>query len=124
MLVGFSVVIAVTLGGSDGGGELQIAPRSDWVRVYPLLAGMVLLGPLSIAVSYVLGLRSWGWYPLVFLSFGIHITSTWMAKSTIALLRTIAPMATLDTPAPVYGFRMFWRDFYVDSRARPSLARR
>lgn len=126
MLVGMGVWIGATVSGGDGGGELHVVPRSNWVGAYPLLAGMALvLVPLSIAVSYALGLgsfRSWFWFLLTFLSFGAFVASTGMARSTNALLRAIAPMAVLDTPAPVYGFRVFWRDFYVDL-SRTTLAR-
>jgi hypothetical protein len=48
------------------------------------------------------------------LSLAGFVAATGMARSTSPALRVIAPMALLDTPAPVYGFRVFWRDFYVD----------
>jgi hypothetical protein len=118
MLVAMGAWIGATVGGGDGGGELHVVPRSDWVVAYPLLAGMALvLAPLSIAASYVLGLgsfRSWLWFPLAFVCFGVYIVSTMMARSSSPLLRATAPMASLDTPAPVLGFRVFWRNVYVD----------
>jgi len=48
------------------------------------------------------------------MSFAGFVLSTGMARSTNPALRVMAPMAFLDTPSPVYGFRVFWRDFYVD----------
>ncbi|HEX7152277.1 MAG TPA: hypothetical protein VF618_12385 [Thermoanaerobaculia bacterium] len=131
LLLAAAVVILCTwmtgvLGSRDGGGELRHAPRSPWVQMYPVLAGLVLvLVPLSIAVTYWLAIgsfRSGHWFALSSLSFSAFTVSTAMARSTSAALRVIAPMALLDTPSPVYGFRIFWRDFYVDL-SRVSLAR-
>lgn len=124
--VGVGMWIGGMFGVHDGGGELQMTPRSSWVRVYPLLVGMgLVLVPLSVIASSWLGLgsfRSGGWFPLAFMSFAAFIASTGMARSTSSALRAIAPMALLDTPSPVYGFRVFWRDFYVDL-SRTTLAR-
>jgi hypothetical protein len=109
-------VWAVGLNGiRDGGGELHDTPRSRWVGVYPLLA--VLLPPFSVAGLYWLAVGSFQsarWFVVIFLAFGGSTFSTVMARSTNPILRVIAPMAMLDTPAPVYGFRIFWRDVYVD----------
>lgn len=117
-VVGVGMWVAGAFGISDGGGELQTTPRSSWVRVFPLLTGMgLVLLPLSVTVSQWLGtgsFRSGGWVPLMLMSFAGFVASTGMARSTSPALRVIAPMAVLDTPSPVYGFRIFWRDFYVD----------
>jgi len=107
---------AVALNGiRDGGGELRDTPRSQWVGMVPLLA--VFLPPLSGTALYwfAIGtLESALWFVVVFLAFGGLVLSTVMARSTNSILRVIAPMATLDTPPPVYGFRVFWRDVYID----------
>lgn len=125
-VVGVGVWISAAYGVSDGGGELRATPRASWVQVFPLLAGMVLvLVPLSAAASQWLGtgsLLTLGWVPLMLMSFAGFVASTGMARSTIPALRAIAPMALLDTPPPVYGFRVFWRDYYVDL-SRTTLAR-
>lgn len=118
MAVGICLWAAGMTGTHDGGGELRTAPRSSWVELFPLLAGMVLLlAPLSEIVSQRLGMgsfRAGGWVVIALMSFGGFVFSTGMARSTNRALRVIAPMAFLDTPAPVYGFRVFWLDFYVD----------
>jgi len=124
LLVTFGIVVAMCvwvsgMGGiHDGGGELRATPRSSWVAVFPLLAAMALvLVPLRAIASQWLGMGSFrigAWVPVAFMSFAAFVASTAMARSTSAILRLIAPMALLDTPAPVYGFRVFWRDFYVD----------
>lgn len=118
MVVGICIWISGVSGIHDGGGELRTTPRSSWVAIFPLLAGMALmLIPLSVVASAWLrtgSLRSGGWIPLVIMSFAGFVVSTAMARSTSPALRVIAPMALLDTPAPVYGFRVLWRDFYVD----------
>lgn len=125
-VVGVGLWISGTFGIYDGGGELHTTPRSSWVQVYPLVAGMgFLLVPLSVSASQWLdtgSFRSGGWVPLALMSFAGLVVSTGMARSTSPALRVIAPMALLDTPAPVYGFRVFWRDFYVDL-SRTTLAR-
>lgn len=117
-VVGVGLWISGMFGIYDGGGELHMTPRSSWVQVYPLLAGMgLLLVPLSVSASQWLGtgsFRSGGWVPLALMSFAGFVASTGMARSTSPALRAMAPMALLDTPAPVYGFRVCWRDFYVD----------
>lgn len=117
-VVGLGIWISGMFGIHDGGGELHMTPRSSWVQVYPLLAGMgLLLVPLSVTASVWLGtgsFRTGGWVPLMLMSFAALVASTGMARSTSPALRAVAPMALLDTPAPVYGFRVFWRDFYVD----------
>jgi hypothetical protein len=126
VLVGPCVWVSAGIGIHDGGGELRDTPRSAWVRVFPTLAGMALvLVPLSVAASQWLGLGSFltgGWVPLMLMSFAGFVASTGMARSTSPALRAIAPMALLDTPSPVYGFRVFWRDFYVDL-SRTTMAR-
>jgi hypothetical protein len=117
-VVGMCVWVSGMSGIHDGGGELRTTPRSSWVAVFPLLAGMALvLVPLSAIASQWLGtgpLRAGACALVAFMSFAAFVASTAMARSTSAMLRAIAPMAFLDTPAPVYGFRVFWRDFYVD----------
>lgn len=118
MLVGVSVWISGAIGGHDGGGELRTTPRSSWVQVFPLLSSLgLILIPLSMAAAHWLGVgsfRGYGWIAVAFLAFATFVVSTGMARSTSPALRVIAPMALLDTPSPVYGFRVFWRDFYVD----------
>ncbi|HET7433499.1 MAG TPA: hypothetical protein VFN10_02165 [Thermoanaerobaculia bacterium] len=100
----------------DGGGELRTMPRSSWVGEFPLLVTMVLvLVPFSVAASHPLGMPSFlGWVPIAMLSFAGYVVSTGMARSTNAVLRVLSPVALLDTPSPVYGFRLFWRDLYID----------
>ena len=119
MVVMVSVWISTMFGSHEGGGgELVIAPRASWATVFPLLGGLAfVLVPLSVIVSARLGIgsfRSAAWVPLAFLSFAAFVASTVLARSTSAILRRIAPMALLDTPEPVYGFRILWRDFYID----------
>lgn len=118
VVVGMCVWVSGLAGVHDGGGELRTTPRSSWVQIFPLLAGMVFaLVPLSAIASDWLGtgsFRTGGWVPLGMMSFAGFVLSTGMARSTNPALRVMAPMAFLDTPSPVYGFRVFWRDFYVD----------
>jgi hypothetical protein len=126
LIVGVCVWASGAVGSHDGGGELRTTPRSSWVQVFPMLAALALvLVPASVAASYWLGTGSFlsgGWVPLTLMSFGAFVVSTGMARSTNPTLRAIAPMAVLDTPTPVYGYRVFWRDFYVDL-SRTTLAR-
>jgi hypothetical protein len=98
--------------GGGGGGELREMPRSRWVLEYPLYAAFALvLVPLTFAASSRTGGQ---WLVLIVMSFMSYVLSTMMARSTNPLLRSVAPMAVLDTPTPVYGYRVFWHDFYVD----------
>ena len=117
-VVGMCIWVAGMSGIHDGGGELRMTPHSSWVSLFPLLAVMALvLVPLSAIASQWLGTGSFlsgGWVPLAFMSFAGFVVSTGMARSTNSTLRVIAPMALLDTPSPVYGFRVFWRDVHVD----------
>jgi hypothetical protein len=109
----FAWFAGVTVGDSGGGG-LDVVPQDRWARVVPVLAALaIVLIPLNVAVSYWLGLGA-GWIAIVFCTFGAYVLSTGMARSTHAFFRALAPVAMLDTPAPVYGFRFFWREFYVD----------
>jgi hypothetical protein len=124
-VLSLGIWMAGMTGVRDGGGELQTTPRASLIEVFPLLAGIALLVPLSVTASQWLGtgsFRSGRWVPLMLMSFAGFVVSTGMARSTNPALRMIAPMAMLDTPAPVYGFRVFWRDFYVDL-SRTTLAR-
>lgn len=125
-VVGVGMWMSGMIGIYDGGGELKMTPRSSWVQLFPLLAGMgLVLVPLSVAASQWLGVgsfRSGSWVPLMLMSFAGLVVSTGMARSTNPALRLIAPMGMLDTPSPVYGFRVFWHDFYVDL-SRTTLAR-
>ena len=130
------VVIAIVVGGCvwlsgmsaghDGGGELRDTPRAPWVGVAPLLVAMaIVLIPFNIAFASWLGLgglRQGMWVAVMLCSFGAYILSTGLARSTRPVLRALSPMAMLDTPSPVYGFRVFWREFFVDV-SRYSLAR-
>lgn len=116
-VVSICVWMSAVFGGSDGGGELRDVPRSPSMTIYMVAAMALVLFPLSIAATYWLAIgsfRSWHWAALMFMSFSTFVVSTAMARSTNATLRMIAPMALLDTPAPVHGYRVFWRDFYVD----------
>lgn len=117
-VVGCCVWASGLIGGRDGGGELRETPHSPWVQLYPALAGLVLvLIPLSVAASSWLAMGSFltgHWLALMTMPFATCVVSTSMVRSTNPTLRMIAPIALLDTTSPVYGFRLFWRDFYVD----------
>jgi hypothetical protein len=118
MLAALCTWVSTIFGIRDGGGELQTTPRSGWVLAFPLLASMAIVQvPLSVIASGWAGGGSFsggGWVPLALISVAISAVSSAMARSTSAALRAIAPMALLDTPPPVYGFRVFWRNFYID----------
>jgi hypothetical protein len=117
----FAWFAGITVGDS-GGGDLRVVPRDRWVGVMPLLAASaIVLIPLNVAVSYRLGLGV-GWVAILFCAFGAYVLSTGMARSTRAFVRALAPVGMLDTPAPVYGFRFFWREFFLDI-TRVSLVR-
>ncbi|HKO59257.1 MAG TPA: hypothetical protein VJ276_25550 [Thermoanaerobaculia bacterium] len=126
MLVGLCVWASTVVGIRDGGGELRPTPRAAWVGMFPILAGMALVQvPLSVAAAQWVGagsFRSGRWVPVVLLSFATFAVSSAMARSTSRVLRTAAPMALLDTPPPVYGFRVFWCNFYIDL-SKTTLAR-
>jgi len=129
------VMIAIVIGGcvwiagiagSDGGGELRVAPREQWVNVAPLLIAMaVVLVPINVMITSWLGwggLQQGWWVAIMLCSFAAYVLSTAMARSTNMMLRALAPMAVLDTPVPVFGLRLFWREMFVDL-ARCSLWR-
>ncbi|HWJ41188.1 MAG TPA: hypothetical protein VNT29_08645, partial [Candidatus Limnocylindrales bacterium] len=114
------------IAGGDGGGELRVAPREQWVNAAPLLTAMaIVLIPINVMITSWLGwgglLQGW-WVAIMLCSFAAYVLSTAMARSTNTVLRLLAPMAVLDTPAPVYGLRIFWREVFVDL-ARCSLWR-
>ena len=106
------------LGIRDGGGELQTTPRSSWVVIVTFLATLALVQvPLSVIASRLIGagsFRSGGWVPLALMSVAVGAVSSAMARSTSPALRAIVPMALFVTGPPVYGFRLFWRNFHVD----------
>jgi hypothetical protein len=116
--VGLCIWGSTLFGVRDGGGELQTTPRSSWVVVFPLLATMALVQvPLSVIASRLIGagsFRSGGWVHLALMSVAVSAVSNAMARSTSASLRTITPMALVIPTAPVYCFRVFWRNFYID----------
>jgi hypothetical protein len=118
MLVGLCIWGSTVFGIRDGGGELRTTPRSLWVVVFPFLATLALVQvPLSVIASRLIGagsFRSGGWVPLALMSVAVSAVSSAMARSTSPALRAIVPMALFVTIAPVYGFRVFWRNFYVD----------
>jgi hypothetical protein len=105
---------------------LRETPRAPWVGVVPLLTAMaIVLIPFNIALSFLLGLGGLlqgKWVAVMLCSFGAYVLITGLARSTHPALRALSPMAVLDTPSPVYGFRVFWREFFVDV-SRSSLAR-
>jgi hypothetical protein len=126
LMAGLSAMFSSFIDGRDGGGELRDTPRWPWVWNYPVYMAFVLvLLPLSIGASYWFGIGSFmsgHWFVLTAMSAGGWVVSTSMARSTNATLRAMAPMALLATASPVYGFRIFWRNFYIDV-SRTSLAR-
>jgi hypothetical protein len=88
-------------------------------------AVFIALFPLNIVISRWAGLGSFyegSWVAVMLCALGAYVLSTVMARSTNAVLRAAAPVAVMDASAPVYGFRLFWRDIYVD-RARCAPAR-
>jgi hypothetical protein len=107
--------------------QLQTTPRSLRVFVVPFVATVSLvLVPLSVIAAPLVGAGSFasgGWVPLALMSVAVCAVSSAMAKSKSPALRAIAPMAVLlDTPPPVYGFRVFWHNVYVDV-SKTTLAR-
>jgi hypothetical protein len=126
MLVGLCIFGSTLFGIRDGGGELRTTPRSLWIVAFPVLATMALVQvPLSVIASRLIGagsFRSGGWVPLALMSVAVSAVSSAMGRSTSPALRAIAPMALFITIAPVYGFRVFWRNFYVDV-SKTTLAR-
>jgi hypothetical protein len=126
MPVGLCIWGSTLFGIRDGGGELQTTPRSSWVVAFPLLATMALVQvPLSVIASRLIGagsFRSGGWVPLALMSIAVSAVSSAMARSTSASLRAITPMALVIPTAPVYGFRIFWRNLYIDL-SKTTLAR-
>lgn len=105
-------------GWRQGGGDLRVTPRQKWTQEAPLLVALiVVLLPLSVGVASAVGLGPWRsgmWIPLAVSTFGAYTLFTAMARSSNPVLRAIAPVASLDTPDPVYGFRIFWRDVFID----------
>jgi hypothetical protein len=124
--VGLCIWGSTLFGVRDGGGELQTTPRSSWVVVFPFLATLALVQvPLSVIASRLVGagsFRSGGWVPLALMSVAVSAVSSAMARSTSLSLRAITPMALVIPTAPVYGFRVFWRNFYIDV-SKTTLAR-
>jgi hypothetical protein len=124
--VGLCIWGSTLFGVRDGGGELQTTPRSSWVVVFPFLATMALVQvPLSVIASRLIGagsFRSGGWVPLALMSVAVSAVSSAMARSTSPSLRAITPMALVIPTAPVYGFRIFWRNLYIDV-SKTTLAR-
>lgn len=113
-LIGVFAWFAGIAVGDSGGGDLRVVPRDRLVGVMPLLAASaIVLIPLNIAVSHRLGLGV-GWVAILFCAFGAHVLSTGMARSTHAFFRALAPVGMLDATPPVYGFRFFWREFFLD----------
>jgi len=125
-VIGGCAWFAGVVHGSSGGGELRVAPREWWVGKVSVLAALVIvLIPLNVAVSHWLGLGGffeWGWIAILFCSFGAYTLCTGMGRSSHPFVRALAPVAMLDTPAPIYGFRFFWWEFFLDI-TRTSLAR-
>jgi hypothetical protein len=56
------------------------------------------------------------------MSVAVSAVSSAMARSTSPLLRTVTPMAFVIPTAPIYGFRVFWRNVYIDV-SKTTLAR-
>jgi hypothetical protein len=123
-------VISIWFGGAGGwhhgAGDLRVTPRRLWTQEVPLLVALtVVLLPLSVGAASGVGLGPWRsgmWIPLAMTTFSAYIFSTMLARTSNPVLRAISPMALLDTPEPVYGFRIFWCDLYVDL-ARAGFAR-
>jgi hypothetical protein len=117
-LIGVCIWGSTLFGIRDGGGELRMTPRSSRVVFVPFFATMALVQvPLSVIASRLVGagsFRSGGWVPVALMSVAVSAVSSAMARSTSSTLRAITPMALFVTIAPVYGFRVFWRNFYVD----------
>ena len=117
-VIGGCAWIAGVIVGGSGGGDLRVAPREGRVRVAPLLIALaIVLIPLNVAVSSWLGLGGLfggAWIAILFCSFGAYTLCTGMVTSTNPFLRAVAPVGILGTPAPVFGFRFFWRDLFLD----------
>lgn len=113
-----------------GGSSFRLAPRDPQAFALPLVATtLVVLFPLNAVLSEGLGLGRFvegAWVAVMLCSLGAYLLSTVMARSPRAALRAAAPVAVLDTSPPVYGYRLFWWEFFVDltrcSVARAGLA--
>ncbi|HEV7488298.1 MAG TPA: hypothetical protein VGQ65_21700 [Thermoanaerobaculia bacterium] len=124
-LVGVCMSVSTLVGARDGGGQLRTMPHSLRVVVFPSLATMALVQvPLSVVASRLIGIgsfRSGNWVPLALMTAAVSAVSSAMARSTNRALRAIVPMALFVTTEPIYGFRLFWRNFYVDvSKTTPA----
>jgi hypothetical protein len=100
------------------GGTFRVAPREPWVFAVPLVTAMVVvLGPVNMVVTSSFGLGSplqGAWVAVMLCSLGAYTLSTVMARSPHASVRSLAPMGVFEARAPVFGFRLFWRELFLD----------
>ncbi|HYO74953.1 MAG TPA: hypothetical protein VE010_00705, partial [Thermoanaerobaculia bacterium] len=111
---------------SAGGGAFRLAPREHLAFTMPLAGALfIVLAPVNITVSEWLGLGPFAkgsWVAVVLCSLGAYLLSTVLARSPSAACRAAAPVAVLYTSPPIYGYRLFWWEFFVDL-TRSSVAR-
>lgn len=109
-----------------GGSAFRLAPRESWAFTMPLIGAMFLvLVPFNIIVAERFGLGPFSkgaWVAVMLCSVGAYLLSTVMARSTSVAVRAAGPVAVLDAPPPVYGYRLFWWEFFLDL-SRCSVAR-
>lgn len=130
VVIACCALLADILRDNVGGSAFRVAPGEPWAFHVPLADAMFLvLVPLNIFVSERLGLGPFAegaWVAVLLCSVGAFLLSTVMARSPSVALRAAAPVAVLDPAPPVYGYRLFWREFFLDltrcSVARAGLA--
>lgn len=126
VLIMFCWVFSDVQLGSVGGSAFRLAPREPWAFTIPGIGAMVImLVPFNIIVSERLGLGPFSkgsWVAVMLCSVGAYLLSTVMARSPSVAYRAAGPVAVLDAPPPVYGYRLFWWEFFLDL-ARCSVVR-
>jgi hypothetical protein len=118
VVIACCALLADMLRDNLGGSAFRLSPREPWAFAVPLVGAMFLvIGPFNIALSERLGLGPFqrgAWVAVMLCSAGAFLLSTVMARSSSVAVRAAAPVAVLDPAPPVFGYRLFWREFFVD----------
>lgn len=116
VLFGSFAAAAIAAGGPE---DAARALRHPVLRAAPaiLISVAVNIG-CSMFAAWCFGVA---WQGPAIVTFAGVIASIVSSRSTNATVRTIAPIAMLESPGNIYSIRIFWRELYFDRGTMPDL---
>ena len=113
----FGSLIALDQGGGNPE-NASVSLRHPMLHTIPILfINLAIVICSAAAAGWVFGLTGVGigaWTGVTLFAWAGATTTISFSESTSATVRSIPPIAVLDSPGLVYGIRLFWREIYFD----------